>query len=206
VRTNRPPPGERLNFGPVVEPRPAASLILLRDGLDGVEVLLVQRNPEQSSFGGAWVFPGGGTRPDDADPAATARRELEEEAALTLPPDAELVPFARWIAPERVSVRFDTWFFAAAAPAGAEPRVDGRECVAARWLRPSDALAANERGELPLVFPTIKQLERLAETGSVAESLDAARGRPVVIVQPRVVIRADDVEVLLPGEPGYDDP
>jgi 8-oxo-dGTP pyrophosphatase MutT (NUDIX family) len=206
VRVNRQPPGERLNFGPVVEPRPAASMILLRDGSQGLEVLLVQRNPEQSHFGGAWVFPGGGTHPDDADPVATARRELEEEAALTLPPSAELVPFARWIAPEHVSVRFDTWFFAAAAPADAEPKVDGRECVAARWLRPADALAAHARGELLLVFPTIKQLERLGETGSVVETLAAARRRPVVIVQPRIVTRGDGVEVLLPGEPGYDEP
>jgi 8-oxo-dGTP pyrophosphatase MutT (NUDIX family) len=181
-------------------------MILLRDGSQGVEVLLVQRNPEQRHFGGAWVFPGGGTRSDDADPAATARRELEEEAALALPPSAELVPFARWIAPEQVSVRFDTWFFAAAAPANAQPRADGRECVAARWLRPADALAAHGRGELLLVFPTIKQLERLGETESVAETLEAARRRPVVTVQPRVVIRGNDAEILLPGEPGYDDP
>ena len=58
MRVNRPPPGEELNFGKAVEPRPAASLILLRDGPDGAEVLLVQRNPEQRFMGGAWVFPG----------------------------------------------------------------------------------------------------------------------------------------------------
>jgi 8-oxo-dGTP pyrophosphatase MutT (NUDIX family) len=206
VRVDRPPPGEQLNFGKVVEPRPAASLILLRDGPGGAEVLLVRRNPEQRFMGGAWVFPGGGTRPDDDDPPATARRELEEEAGLTLSPGAELVPFARWIAPEEVSVRFDTWFFAAAAPPDAEPQVDGGECVEARWLRPTDALAAHARGELLLVFPTIKQLERLGETGSVAETLEAARRQPVVMVQPRVVVRDGGAEVLLPGEPGYDDP
>jgi 8-oxo-dGTP pyrophosphatase MutT (NUDIX family) len=203
---NRPPPGETLNFGKVAEPRPAASLILLRDGADGAEVLLVQRNPEQKFMGGAWVFPGGSTGPDDADPAATALRELEEEAGITLAAGADLVPFARWIAPEQVSVRFDTWFFAAAAPPAAEPSVDGSECVDARWVRPADALAAHARGELLLVFPTIKNLERLGETGSVAETLAAARERPVVAVQPRVVVRDGAAEVLLPGEPGYDEP
>jgi 8-oxo-dGTP pyrophosphatase MutT (NUDIX family) len=203
---NRPPPGEALNFGKVVKPRPAASLILLRDGSDGAEVLLVQRNPEQKFMGGAWVFPGGGTGPDDADPAATALRELEEEAGIALAAEAELVPFARWIAPEQVSVRFDTWFFAAAAPAEAEPSVDGRECVDARWIRPADALAAHARGDLLLVFPTIKTLERLGATGSVAETLAAARERPVVAIQPRVVIHDGTAEVLLPGEPGYDEP
>ena len=203
---NRPPPGEALNFGKVVKPRPAASLILLRDGSDGAEVLLVQRNPEQKFMGGAWVFPGGGTGPDDADPAATALRELEEEAGIALGAEADLVPFARWIAPEQVSVRFDTWFFAAAAPPEAEPSVDGSECVDARWIRPADALAAHARGDLLLVFPTIKTLERLGATGSVAETLAAARERPVVAIQPRVVIREGTAEVLLPGEPGYDEP
>ncbi len=203
---NRPHPREQLNFGEAVKPRPAASLILMRDGPDGAEVLLVRRNPEQRFMGGAWVFPGGATHAEDADPAATALRELEEEAGLTLPPGAELVPFARWVAPEQVSVRFDTWFFAAEAPPGAEPEVDGGECVDARWLRPTDALEASGRGELVLVFPTIKQLERLGETGSVAETLEAARRLPIVTIQPRVVIRAGEAEVLLPGEPGYDDP
>ena len=206
MRVNRPPPGEELNFGKAVKPRPAASLILLRDGSKGAEVLLVRRNPEQRFMGGAWVFPGGGTHADDAGPAATAVRELEEEAGLRLPPDAELVPFARWIAPEQVTVRFDTWFFVAAAPPDAAPSVDGRECVDARWIRPADALAAHRRDELLLVFPTIKNLERLGETGSVAETLAAARERPVVAVQPRVVVRENDASVLLPGEPGYDDP
>jgi 8-oxo-dGTP pyrophosphatase MutT (NUDIX family) len=206
VRVNRPPPGEELNFGKAVEPRPAASLILLRDGSEGAEVLLVQRNPEQKFMGGAWVFPGGGTHADDDGPAATAVRELQEEADIGLPPDAELVPFARWIAPEQVTVRFDTWFFVAEAPPGANPSVDGSECVDARWIRPADALAAHASGELLLVFPTIKNLERLGESGSVAETLAAARERPVAAVQPRVVVRDKEAEVLLPGEPGYDDP
>ena len=68
-----------------VEPRQAASLILLRESADGAEVLLVQRNPQQRFMGGAWVFPGGAVHADgDADHAATAVRELEEEAAIGL--------------------------------------------------------------------------------------------------------------------------
>jgi len=103
----------------------------------------VQRNPEQRFMGGAWVFPGGAVHDDeDADHAATAVRELEEEAGIGLPADAELVPFSRWITPEGelVNIRFDTWFFAARAPEGAEAIPDGGECVDARWITPAGAL------------------------------------------------------------------
>jgi len=205
VRLERPPPGEEWSDGDPVDARPAASLILLRDRPDGQEVLLVQRNPEQRFMGGAWVFPGGAVHTDDYDEAAAAVRELEEEAGIALGRDAELVPFSRWITPTGVKIRFDTYFFAAGAPADAEARVDGSECVAARWLRPADALAARERDELFLVFPTIKHLEELARTTTVAETLAAARARPVEPILPKVVPREGMPSVLLPGEPGYDD-
>jgi 8-oxo-dGTP pyrophosphatase MutT (NUDIX family) len=191
--------------GEVTEPRRASSLILLRDSPDGPEVLLVQRNPEQRFMGGAWVFPGGAVHAEDADQAATAVRELEEEAGIALPAGAQLVPFSRWITPEREPIRFDTWFFAAEAPEGAEVRPDGGECVDARWLRPADALTAGQRGELLLVFPTIKHLELLAESGSVADTLAAARGRPVDPIMPKVAMRDGVPALLLPGEPGYDE-
>ena len=191
-----------------VEPRQAASLILLREAADGAEVLLVQRNPQQRFMGGAWVFPGGAVHADeDADHAATAVRELEEEAGIALLEETELVPFSRWITPEGegVSIRFDTWFYAARAPDGAEARADGGECVDARWLTPASALAAHADDRLALVFPTIKHLELLAETPSVEETLAAARARPVEPVLPKVDMRDGSPRVLLPGEPGYDD-
>jgi 8-oxo-dGTP pyrophosphatase MutT (NUDIX family) len=202
----RPPSGEEFNPGEVTEAREAASLILLRDSPEGPEVLLVQRNPEQRFMGGAWVFPGGATHAEeDADHAATAVRELEEEAGIVLPADAELVPFSRWITPEEVKVRFDTWFFAAPAPPGTEATPDGNECVDARWLRPAAALAAHAQDELALVFPTIKHLELLSESASVGETLAAAKARPIEPVMPKVAVRDGSAQVLLPGEPGYDD-
>ena len=204
MRFNAPPPGEEFNRGEVSEARPAASLILLRDSANGPEVLLVKRNPEQRFMGGVWVFPGGAVHADDADHARAAVRELEEEAGIALPADARLVPFSRWITPAEVKVRFDTWFFAARAPDGARATPDGGECVDARWLRPRDALTACERDELLLVFPTIKQLEQLSQSGSVADALEAAAARPVEPIQPRVVVREGVAEVVLPGEPGYD--
>ena len=186
-------------------PREAVSVILLREAPEGHQELLVERNPEQRFMGGAWVFPGGATHPEDDSLEATGRRELEEEAGVRLPPDADLVPFSRWITPVGIPVRFDTWFFAVEAPAGTVAEPDGNECVDARWLRPSEALAAHGRGELKLVFPTIKHLELLDATKGVAATLAAARAREVEPVLPKVIEREGAPAVLLPGEPGYED-
>jgi 8-oxo-dGTP pyrophosphatase MutT (NUDIX family) len=200
----RPASGEELNTGEVVEARPAATLILLRDAAHGPEVLLVKRNPEQRFMGGAWVFPGGAVKEGDGGAAGTALRELEEEAGIAMSDPAVLVPFSRWVTPEEVTIRFDTAFFVAAAPSGAEARPDGSECVDARWLRPREALEAGARDELLLVFPTIKTLEQLTGFDSVAQALAAARERDVAPVQPRVVVKEGGAEILLPGEHGHE--
>jgi 8-oxo-dGTP pyrophosphatase MutT (NUDIX family) len=197
--------GEELNTGEVTPARPAASVIVLRDGPDGPEVLLVQRNPRQRFMGGAWVFPGGAVHDADGSPAEAGRRELEEEASLPLPDAGALVPFSRWITPEEAKIRFDTFFFVTEAPAGADPRCDGQECVDLRWLRPSDALAAYRRGELELVFPTIKHLEQLARFESVDHALRTAATREVEPVMPRIVTEGASAEIILPGEQGYAD-
>ena len=56
---------------------------------------------------------------------------MREEAGLEVD---DLIPFSRWITPPQVKIRFDTLFFLAAAPAGAEPRPDGGETVDLRWF------------------------------------------------------------------------
>jgi 8-oxo-dGTP pyrophosphatase MutT (NUDIX family) len=208
MEVDRPGPGEELNEGAATTPRVAASVMVLRGGGDALEVLLVQRNPQQRFMGGAWVFPGGAVDPEDGDGEAglraAARRECAEEAGVPLPDDDdELVPYSRWITPAQVKIRFDTWFFLVAAPDDAAPRVDGRECVDWRWAAPADALSAYHDGELELVFPTIKHLEQLAGFPSAAAILDFARGREVRPVEPRVVMEGETARILLPGEPGY---
>ena len=203
MRIDRPPPGEELNTGEVTEARVASTVIPVRDGANGLELLLVQRNPEARFMGGAWVFPGGAVHEGEAEPQ-TAVREAQEEAGLELDADA-LVPFSRWITPRQVKVRFDTYFFVGPVPDDAEPVCDGEECVDLRWIAPGDALAAGERDELMLVFPTIKHLEQLTEFDSVEELLAHSRARRVQPVEPRVLVDGGVAQVLLPGEPGYDD-
>jgi 8-oxo-dGTP pyrophosphatase MutT (NUDIX family) len=204
VRWKGPPPGQELSGDQVTEPRPAATLILLRDGEEGPQVLLVLRSPEQRFMGGVWVFPGGAVDGHREEPADTALRELEEETGIMLPEGTPLESFSRWITPAQVKIRFDTWFFVARAPDDADPRPDGAECIDARWIRPADALAAWERDELQLVFPTIKHLEQLARFESVDAALEDARARRVMPVEPRVLLEGGVAQVVLPGEPGYE--
>ena len=47
-------------------PRPAATLVLLRDAREGLEVVVMQRSLQSSFMGGAIVFPGGRIEPHDA--------------------------------------------------------------------------------------------------------------------------------------------
>lgn len=204
----RPAPDEELQDGEVTVPRLAATVLLLRGGGAALEVLLVRRTPRARFMAGAWVFPGGAVDPVDgageAGLRAAAVREVREEAGVDLGPDPELVAFSNWITPAEVKIRFDTWFYLTAMPAGQEPTVDGREIVDARWATPADAVAAAASGEMTIVFPTVKHLERIAGFQSAAQLLAAARGLTVEPVQPRVIGSNEQARILLPGEPGYD--
>ena len=204
---DRPAPGEHLNPGEPTTPRQAASVIVLRDGSDGLEVLLLRRNPNARFMGGAWVFPGGAVDAHEGEGDLSHRiaavREVEEEAGLRLPDPAALVKFSRWITPPQIAIRFDTHFFLAPLPRGQEPRADGEEMVALGWHAPAGAQDAHRRGALQLVFPTIKQLEQLAGFPSATALLEWAEGREVVAVEPRVLMTGEAARLVLPGEPGY---
>lgn len=202
--------GETLNAtGAEVVPRQAATVILLRGGADSLEVLLVQRTHAARFMAGVWVFPGGAVDAHEGEGDEAHRRaavrELEEEAGVGGIAPGDLVKFSRWITPREVSVRFDTHFFLAPAPADATPAVDGSECIDLGWYTPDAALTAYEAGQLPLVFPTIKHLQQFSAFASADALLGHARGSEVLPVLPRVVVEGEVARVLLPGEPGYDD-
>ena len=209
------PGGEHNSYNPgaATLPRQAATVILLRDGAQALEVLLVRRTPEAKFMGGVWVFPGGAVDVDDGDgngdgdgeeaARVAAIRELREEAGIALEGPGELIAFSRWITPAEVRIRFDTHFFLAALPSGQEPRVDGEECVDLGWFTPQAALDAHAAGEIVLVFPTIAHLQRLLPFASVAALFAHARDLTVEPVLPRVVVEGDSARVLMPGDPGY---
>ena len=207
-------PAEAPNLGEPSTPRPAASVVLLRRGGKhserALEVLLLKRTEEARFMPGVWVFPGGGV--DDGDGEDEARfkacavRELKEEAGIALAAEEELVLFSRWITPEVVSRRFDAWFFLALAPAHTPPKPDGVETTDAAWFEPAKALAAQSAGDIVLAFPTIKQLELLAEFGDADEAISAHRNRSVEPILPKVIGSSDNHRVVLPGDPDYPSP
>jgi 8-oxo-dGTP pyrophosphatase MutT (NUDIX family) len=203
-------PIEELNPGAPTEPRPAAAVILLRSGSEhgsgDLEVLLGKRTSKARFMADVWVFPGGavdGSVDDDEAHRATALRELEEEASVTLPAPEQLVPFSRWITPAEVKVRYDTRFYLAQAPAHTIPEPDGEEIVAVRWFAPAEALARHRAGELLLVFPTIKMLETLARFDSPEQALERVGAVAVEPILPRIDTSGAEPRVLLPGDPGY---
>jgi 8-oxo-dGTP pyrophosphatase MutT (NUDIX family) len=165
---------------------------------------MVRRGPEQSFMPGVWVFPGGAVDQGESK-AECAIRELAEETRIRLEDGAELHPWARWITPEVVPVRFDTHFFVALAPAHTPPQVDGEEVDEAGWFAPRAALEAGEAGELKLVFPTIKTLETLVGYVSAEEVIAAAPERDVEPILPRVTGTREDYRIVLPWEEGYGD-
>ncbi len=112
-----------------------------------------------------------------------AVRELAEEASLTVEP-ALVHLFSHWITPASEPRRYNTFFFVAAAPNGQEGRADQTETHDGQWIAPSDALAAAQRGELRLVYPTIKHLERLAAFGGAAALLAYTKSKPIVTIMP----------------------
>lgn len=204
-------PAEAPNFGEPAEPRPAASVVLLREGgrhADrGLEVLLLKRTEKARFMPGVWVFPGGAVDLDadagEESHRACALRELEEETSISLAATHELVLFSRWITPEVISTRFDARFFLAPAPPHSRPRPDGAEVVEARWFAPAAALEAQRAGEIVLAFPTVRQLESLSAFATPDEALECHRGAAIEPILPKVVGDGDGHRVVLPGESGY---
>ncbi len=204
-------PAEAPNLGTPSEPRPAASVVLLRrGGKHGdreLEVLLLKRSAEAKFMPNVWVFPGGAVDPadgeDEAGYRACAVRELAEEAAIELAADEELVLFSRWITPAVISTRFDAWFFLALAPAHTPPKPDGVETTEATWFKPGAALAAQEAGDLTLAFPTLSQLQSLLPFRTSDEALAAHRDRPVEPILPVVLGDRENHRVVMPGDPDY---
>jgi 8-oxo-dGTP pyrophosphatase MutT (NUDIX family) len=272
---DRLPPGFAESLDEVPDepatPRPAATILMLRDGPDGPETLMLRRTRRSGFVPGAWVFAGGRVDAADADPAVVRRlkglgpeaaarrlglsgdaapgaiayfiaalREAFEETGLLVgitgegasalaagqdpavarvrdrlledeigfavaleelgvELDGEAVEYvAHWITPVQERRRYDTRFFAAAVARDREVLLHPAEMTDSRWLTPSAALELHGRGDLPMVFPTIRTLEDLQGFESVAAALGAFSAKAIPTILPKLIRTPTGVGLQVP--------
>lgn len=241
-----------------VEPRPAATVILLRPGVDSVEVYLLRRTTTMAFAAGMSVFPGGRVDPTDATiadswsgpspswfgerlgcsaemaaayVAAAVRETFEESGVLLAGPSADSVvadttgddweadrvalerrslgfadflhgrglvlradllgPWAHWTTPEFEPRRYDTAFFVAALPVGQITRDVSGESDQVAWMRPADAVAAVEAGEMAMLPPTYLCCRDVARHGTVDAVLAESADRPIPSILPTLRLHGD---------------
>jgi 8-oxo-dGTP pyrophosphatase MutT (NUDIX family) len=117
---------------------------------------------------------------------------------------AALTPFARWVPKFHAVRRFDTMFYVALCPPGDwRPSVIEGECAGAHWLSAREALDREQRGEARLIFPTRRNLERLAQHNSFEEIRADALAHPIEPVTPWVEERDGEKFVTIPAHLGY---
>lgn len=148
-----------------------------------------------------------------ADEVRRARELLLESGALapvletmgwTLELD-RIVPFARWNPRnERIPRIFDTRFYLADLGTGAvELEIDDTETTHLFWTTAAGALEAADRGEIALIFPTRRNLERLAGFASYAEARAQAEAIPVRTITPWMEDRGGETWLRIPSDAGY---
>ena len=111
-------------------------------------------------------------------------RELVAEAPLDL---SSLVWTSRWITPQGIPKRFDTYFFLAIVAREAIATAEQNEVVEVTWLHPSDALAKHAAREMQMVFPTLRNLEALVGFADATSLVDSRRGATIETVEPVLV-------------------
>lgn len=130
-------------------------------------------------------------------------REALEQTSSRIRLDA-LTHFGHWITPASEPRRFDTHFFLAAVERDAVAIPDGVETLDTEWLPPARAAELAKSGERPIIFPTMLNLLRVAESENTADAISAARARPRVTVAPVWETRDDGTRwVSIPVEAGY---
>lgn len=204
----------------MIEAIPAATLVLFRERRAAApELLITQRAAGMAFAGGALVFPGGRIDPEDRIRAAQHHDLPEHDAAARIAAIREtveevgfdfglgihdLTPFARWLPKHRQARNFDTLFYIARAPDQApEPQADGGETVRAFWSSAADVLAMCDRDEAEIIFPTRRNLERLAQFASFDEAVRHALSHPIVPITPFHEEREDGPWLCIPDGLGY---
>lgn len=115
-----------------------------------------------------------------------------------------LEPFARWCPNHPIARVFDTRFYLTQAPDDA-PRamVDQTENVRLFWASAAQVLADADAGRVTLIFPTRRNLERLATYATVAEAMADARRYPIRTITPWQEEREGQRFLCIPDDLGY---
>ncbi|MFJ5530068.1 NUDIX hydrolase [Streptomyces sp. NPDC093261] len=124
--------------------------------------------------------------------------EFLDRRGLVLRSDL-LGAWARWITPEFEPRRYDTWFFVAALPEGQRTRNASTEADRTVWIRPRDAAASYDKGELLMMPPTIATLRQLVPYATAADALKAAPGRDLAPVVAQAHLEDGEVVLVWPG-------
>jgi 8-oxo-dGTP pyrophosphatase MutT (NUDIX family) len=173
---------------------------------DGAAVAAIRETIEETAI------PIGLTPIPDREAAANLQRQLIAGAELGAILEAQemgldlsrLTPFARWVPKFHAVRRFDTLFFIAEAPTGDwEPQIVPGECSAAFWITAHEALEREQRGEARLIFPTRRNLERLAQHSTFDQILADARSHPIDPVTPWVEEKDGEKFITIPHHLGY---
>ncbi len=202
---------------PVVVPRLAATVMLVRDTPAGPEVYVQRRVASMAFAPSRVVFPGGGVDPDDhsrdagppglaalaeamgvgaaaaAPYAAAAVREVEEECGVRLEV-ADLRGRGHWVTPAFEPRRYDTWILAAGMPAGQQAQGTTSESDHSRGARAGELLDRFAAREVLMLPPQVWALEALTAFDTAAAFL-ADRPRVARVVPE--LLRTDDGTVVL---------
>jgi len=115
----------------------------------------------------------------------------------------DVAHFGHWITPVVAPRRFDTHFLLAKAPAGQLPIPDGSETVDLEWASPASVIERAKGGENTIIFPTLLNLMRLAESEGADAAIEAAKHRPRFTVTPVIEDRGGERIAVIPAEAGY---
>ena len=188
---------------------PAATVVLVRDGDDGIETLMLHKN-SKLAFGGMWVFPGGRIDDEDRAGAASAEdaarraavREALEEADLSVDV-GDVAWIAHWTPPVGAPRRFATWFFVGPAPDGAVT-IDGGEIHDSAWMAPADALVRRDAGEVELAPPTWMTLRYLSQFATVADLMTDAHARQPDVYETHIGRTEGGMVAIWAGDAAYE--
>ncbi|MEM9935729.1 MAG: NUDIX hydrolase [Bacteroidota bacterium] len=194
-----------------VSPKPAATVLVGRNGKQGFEVLLLLRNKALAFAGGVWVFPGGkiekheiAATADEMEAAKVAAiRESQEETNLKLETEG-LIFFRHWTTPAVEPRRYATYFFFGSVEEAAIVSVDDSEIKEHLWIHPQTALDRFKAGQLRLMPPTFISLQLIRHCQSVEEAVKKLQEETPIFVEPVLIIQNKVATILYKGDAGYE--